>query len=99
MSEKQYFNGLYGSNAIEFERGLINIYPFGVIGKQYNGAVKIHAHHNMLQLFLINNGTTELRVNEETIRVAGPSFIIIPKNMAYGFNHHGCNSGESGRNV
>ncbi|MBG6233670.1 AraC family transcriptional activator of pobA [Pedobacter sp. CAN_A7] len=89
MSQKQYFNGLYGSNAIEFERGLINIYPFGVIGKQYNGAVKVHAHHNLLQLFLINSGTTELRVNDEAVTVTGPCFIIIPKNMAHGFNHLG----------
>jgi AraC family transcriptional activator of pobA len=89
MTEKKVYNGLYGKDSIEFERGLINIYPFGVIGKQFHGAVKMHMHNKLLQMFLINNGTTELHINKESITIQGPSFIIIPKNLTHGFNHLG----------
>jgi AraC family transcriptional activator of pobA len=87
MSQKQIFNGLYGKDSIEFERGLINVYPFGIIGKQFHGAVKLHAHNQLLQMFLVNSGTTELFINKETITISGPAFIIIPKNLEHGFNH------------
>ncbi len=89
MTRKQVYNGLYGKDSIEFERGLINVYPFGIIGKQFNGAVKMHAHNKLLQMFLINSGTTELKINNENIVIHAPAFIIIPKNLNHGFSHSG----------
>lgn len=89
MTRKQVFSGLYGKDSIEFERGLINIYPFGIIGKQFHGSVKAHSHNKLLQMFLINSGTTELHINTETIVIHGPAFIIIPKNLDHGFKHLG----------
>lgn len=89
MSDKNrtYFEGLYGSDRIEFEKGLIYVYPFGIIGKEYNNTVKAHAHNNQFQIFVIIQGETDLLFNKEKIRITGPSFITVPKNTTHGFEH------------
>ena len=89
MKTKLYYKGLYGDNSIEFVEGLIHVHPFGVIGKRHDGKVKMHAHNNILQIFIIENGTTELQYDEFKYEISGPAFMTIPKNVAHGFNHHG----------
>ncbi len=87
VQNKLYFKGLYGDNSIEFVQGLIHIHPFGLIGKRHDGKVKLHAHNNMLQIFIIENGTTELQYDEFKYEVSAPAFMTIPKNVAHGFHH------------
>jgi AraC family transcriptional regulator, transcriptional activator of pobA len=87
MQKKLYYTGLYGDNSIEFVRGLIHVYPFGVIGKKFNNKVSLHAHHNLFQIFIIENGTTEIQYNEQKYEISAPAFITIPKNVLHGFNH------------
>ena len=89
IKNKLYYKGLYGDNSIEFVEGLIHVHPFGVIGKRHDGKVKMHAHNNILQIFIIENGTTELQYDEFKYEISGPAFMTIPKNVAHGFNHHG----------
>lgn len=84
---KTYFEGLYGSDRIDFEKGLIYVYPFGLIGKEYNNIVKAHAHNNQFQIFVISEGETDLIFNKGKVRLIGPSFITIPKNTEHGFEH------------
>jgi AraC family transcriptional regulator, transcriptional activator of pobA len=87
MEKKLYYGGLYGDNSIDFMRGLIHVYPFGVIGKKFNNKVKLHAHSNLFQIFIIENGTTLLLYNDKEHEISGPAFITIPKNVAHGFHH------------
>jgi AraC family transcriptional regulator, transcriptional activator of pobA len=87
MQKKLYYTGLYGDNSIEFVRGLIHVYPFGVIGKKFNNKVRLHAHHNLFQIFIIEKGTTEIQYNEQKYEISAPAFITIPKNVLHGFNH------------
>ncbi len=87
--QRTFFGGLYGSDSIDFVKGLVYIYPFGVIGKQNNNTVKPHAHNNQFQIFLLIQGETLLLYQREKISVRGPSIIIIPKNTEHGFEHLG----------
>ncbi|MBJ6118900.1 helix-turn-helix domain-containing protein [Pontibacter sp. BT310] len=87
MHPKRFYKGLYGTNSIEFAKGLINVHPFGEIGKQYQGQVKLHAHNNFLQIFLIQSGTTEFYYGTEKTVLQGPTFIVAPKNIEHGFIH------------
>lgn len=87
MQEKQFYKGLYGTNTIEFAKGLIHVYPFGEIGKQHQGQVKLHAHNNFLQIFLIQEGSTEFHYGAERVLIQSPAFIVVPKNIEHGFIH------------
>jgi AraC family transcriptional activator of pobA len=93
MQKILYYKGLYGDNSIEFVEGLIHVHPFGVIGKRHDGKVNLHAHNNILQIFIIETGTTELQYDEYIYEITGPAFMTIPKNVAHGFHHKGEVSG------
>ena len=86
-NSRTFFEGLYGQNRIEFTKGLIYVYPFGVIGKENNNTVKSHAHNNQFQIFVVVEGETNLLYGNEKIHIQGPSFITIPKNTDHGFEH------------
>jgi AraC family transcriptional activator of pobA len=86
-TNRTFFEGLYGKSSIEFLKGLIYVYPFGVIGKENNNNIKPHIHNNQFQIFLITQGSTLLLHNNERIPVVAPSFITIPKNTEHGFEH------------
>ena len=86
-TDRTFFEGLYGKSSIEFVKGLVYVYPFGVIGKENNNNVKLHIHNNQFQFFLITQGSTILLHNDEKIPVTAPSFITIPKNTEHGFEH------------
>lgn len=86
-NNRTFFEGLYGKSSIEFVKGLVYIYPFGVIGKENNNNIKPHIHNNQFQIFIIMQGQTLLLHNDEKILVSGPSFITIPKNTEHGFEH------------
>ncbi|MHC2990323.1 AraC family transcriptional regulator [Pontibacter sp. HJ8] len=87
MHTKKFYNGLYGSNSIEFAKGLIYVYPFGEIGKNNDGQVKPHAHNNLLQLFFVETGTTEFHESSHKTIIESPALIAVPKNMEHGFVH------------
>lgn|SRR5690554_1754893 len=87
QSEKRYYQGLYGSDEIEFTKGLIHISPFGVIGKQHQNNVLQHAHNHLFQVFLIQSGTTFFLYNNQTIQIDRPTIVTVPKNTAHGFEH------------
>jgi AraC family transcriptional activator of pobA len=84
---RAFFEGLYGRDSIEFAKGLIYVYPFGVIGGENNNRVKSHAHKNQFQIFIVIEGQTNIIHNNEKICVKGPSFITVPKNTDHGFEH------------
>ncbi|UYW00714.1 AraC family transcriptional regulator [Flavobacterium agricola] len=88
MYNKVFFQGLYGSDSIEFARGLINVHPFGEIGKNNNNKVEVHAHNNLFQIFYIESGITEITYQNKSTEIEGPSIITIPKNTPHGFIHH-----------
>lgn len=84
---KIFFEGLYGRDRIEFAKGLIYVYPFGIIGKENNNHVKSHAHNNQFQIFIVIEGETNLLYNNNKVHIKGPSFITVPKNTVHGFEH------------
>jgi AraC family transcriptional activator of pobA len=86
MKNKLYFKGLYEEQAIEFVEGLIHIYPFPAVRGKFVEHVKIHAHKDFLQIFIIENGITEVLLEESTHTVIAPSFFTMPKHIAHGFH-------------
>ncbi|MBK0402803.1 helix-turn-helix domain-containing protein [Adhaeribacter sp. BT258] len=87
MQPKRFYKGLYGADSIEFAKGLVNVHPFGEIGRQHDGQVKLHAHNNLFQIFVVETGTTELHQQSDKMQVTGPAFITVPKNHEHGFLH------------
>ncbi|GGG02737.1 helix-turn-helix domain-containing protein [Pontibacter amylolyticus] len=87
MQEKRFYKGLYGTNTIEFAKGLIHVHPFGEIGKQHQGQVKLHAHNHFLQIFLVREGQTEFHYGSEKVTIQAPAFLVVPKNIEHGFLH------------
>src|SRR5690606_15288997 len=87
MQEKRFYTGLYGTNTIEFAKGLIHVHPFGEIGKQHQGQVKLHAHNNFLQIFIVQQGHTEFHYGNEKVDIHAPAFLVVPKNIEHGFLH------------
>ncbi|WP_114781522.1 helix-turn-helix domain-containing protein [Botryobacter ruber] len=87
MQEKKFFKGIYGTNSIEFAQGLINVQGFGDVSKQYHGRVKPHIHNNLLQVFLIEEGSTEFYYGAGKALIKAPAFIAVPKNKEHGFVH------------
>ncbi|MER2999227.1 hypothetical protein [Pontibacter populi] len=92
MQEKRLYKGLYGTT-IEFAKGLIHVYHFGEIGRQCQGQVKLHAHNNFLQIFLMQEGQTEFHYATEKLTIEAPAFIVAPKNIEHIFLHLGDVSG------
>lgn len=86
-NNRTFFEGLYGLDRIEFAKGLIYVYPFGIIGKENNNTVKSHAHNNQFQIFVVIEGETNLLFGNDSIAIKGPSFITVPKNTDHGFQH------------
>lgn len=87
MKANNFFLGLYGNNTIEFVRGLINVHPFGEIGKIHNNKVALHLHNNLFQIFYIEAGQTTLNYENFSQTIKGPALITIPKNTPHGFEH------------
>lgn len=87
QNEKRIYQGLYGSDEIEFTKGLIHISPFGIIGKKHQNNVLQHAHNHLFQVFLIQKGTTLFLFNTQTVKVDQPTIITVPKNTEHGFEH------------
>jgi AraC family transcriptional regulator, transcriptional activator of pobA len=88
MKNKLYFKGLYDEHAIEFVEGLVHVYPFPVVRGKFVENVKLHAHNDLLQVFIIENGTTEVLLDEGIHKVVAPAFFTMPKNIAHGFHSH-----------
>lgn len=86
-NEKRIYRGLYGSDKIEFTKGLIHINPFGIIGKEHKNNVLQHAHNDLFQLFLIQSGTTNFICDSKSITINEPTIITVPKNTEHGFEH------------
>ncbi len=87
MENRIFFDGLYGNDRIEFTKGLIYVYPFGVIGRENNNSVKTHAHNNQFQIFIILEGETQLLYDKQVYHIQAPAFITVPKNTDHGFEH------------
>ncbi|MAX80572.1 MAG: AraC family transcriptional regulator [Crocinitomicaceae bacterium] len=86
MKDKIYFEGIYGEDKIELIRETIHISKIEFITEQHSWFIKPHAHRNLFQVFLLEEGDLELNINDDTYNITGKSFFTIPKNVLHGFN-------------
>jgi len=83
MTEKLFYDGIYGQDAIHFVREIIHIITIEDKIKNNNGVIKPHAHNKLFQIFLLKSGTLNLTINDYTIELEGVSFFTIPKNVLH----------------
>ncbi len=80
------FNGLYGDQNFPTNTEFIYIEPLEIRSKIYNWEINQHLHNNLIQLFIIENGTGKLLSEKNNINIEGPSVILIPANTLHGFS-------------
>ena len=86
MKNDLSFEGLYGEDTITFVRDAIHIEPISYILDKYDHVVKPHTHHNLFQLFLIEESTANLYCYNQVFNVDALSLFTIPKNILHGIS-------------
>ncbi|UFK98193.1 AraC family transcriptional regulator [Kaistella faecalis] len=84
MSQKVYYNGIFGENHIKLVREIINIVSLDEMFSRIGYSVKTHAHRNLFQIFVLEKGKVELLANNEHFAVDQPSIITIPQSVFHG---------------
>jgi AraC family transcriptional activator of pobA len=84
MRSKLFFKGIYGDNAIDMVRDIIHITPMETTGKRHEWVIKPHAHSDLFQIFVVESGSLELLLNDQSQIVDSVSFFSIPKNISHG---------------
>lgn len=84
MGNKLFFKGIYGDNAIDMVRDIIHITPMELTGKRHEWFIKPHLHSDLFQIFVVESGSLELIINDESQIVESVSFFSIPKNSSHG---------------
>lgn len=84
MKDRLFFKGIYGDDSIDMVRDIIHIAPMEVTAKRLGLYIKSHMHSDLFQIFLIENGSVELIINDESQIIEGVSFFSIPKNINHG---------------
>ncbi|RKT00470.1 AraC family transcriptional regulator [Flavobacterium sp. 123] len=88
MRSKLFFKGIYGDNSIDMVRDIIHITPMETTGKRHEWYIKPHAHSDLFQIFVIESGSVELLLNDQSQIVDSVSFFSIPKNISHGLRMH-----------
>jgi AraC family transcriptional activator of pobA len=84
MGSKLFFKGIYGDNSIDMVRDIIHITPMEITGKRNEWYIKPHAHSDLFQIFVVESGSLELLLNDESQIIESVSFFSIPKNISHG---------------
>ncbi|WP_318345210.1 AraC family transcriptional regulator [Flagellimonas baculiformis] len=84
MKKKLFYDGIYGEDSIEFIREIIHVTTLESVLQRYHGVIKNHVHGNLFQVFLLEEGSLSLSVNDENIEINGTSFFAIPRNVLHG---------------
>lgn len=84
MGNKLFFKGIYGDNSIDMVRDIIHITPMELTGKRHEWYIKPHLHSDLFQIFVVESGSLELIINDESQVVESVSFFSIPKNSSHG---------------
>jgi AraC family transcriptional regulator, transcriptional activator of pobA len=82
VQAKTYYSGIYQQNSIDFKEGLIFVSQFPFVGNQFIKIAKPHAH-NFLQVFLLEEGSTTIKHDDQSFEVTSPAFFTIPKNVEH----------------
>jgi AraC family transcriptional activator of pobA len=84
MRSKLFFKGIYGDNSIDMVRDIIHIAPMEITGKRHEWFIKPHVHSDLFQIFVVESGSLELLLNDQSQIVDSVSFFSIPKNISHG---------------
>lgn len=87
-NKKIFYRGIYGSDSIELARGIVNVYSYGAIAKQFDYKIKEHQHDDLYQIILVEEGSMTLTINNKKEIINEPTFFTIPKNTPHGYIFH-----------
>ena len=81
-----FYEGLYGDHNLSLVDQFIHVEAIAKRSRYYNWQVKQHAHHNLFQLFFVEEGRGEILSHAQKMPIAGPCFFVIPADTLHGFN-------------
>lgn len=85
MKKKIFYDGIYGRDSIKLIRELVNVAPIENTMKNFNWKIRPHVHNNLMQIFLIEEGSINLLINDNLVVLDALSFFTVPKNVVHGF--------------
>lgn len=85
MATRNYYNGIFGQQHINLVRDLLHIVSLENYLATHNPEIDIHAHRNLFQVFVIEQGQVELIANNDYFQINQPTIITIPQNVFHGF--------------
>lgn len=95
MSQKVYYNGIYGEQSIKMVRDIINIIPLDDVFCKSGYSIKSHAHRNLFQIFVLEKGALKLLANNDFFSVENPAVITIPQSVLHGLEFEPGSKGYS----
>lgn len=84
MKDKLFFRGIYGDDTIDMVRDIIHIAPIEITGMRHNWNIRPHVHSELFQIFIIEEGSVELLINDDVHKIECVSFFTVPKNITHG---------------
>lgn len=91
---KVYYNGIFGQQDIKLVRDIINIVSLDEMFSLIGYSISSHAHRNLFQIFVIEEGTVRLTANNEHFYVNKPSIITIPQSVVHGLEFESGSKGH-----
>jgi AraC family transcriptional regulator, transcriptional activator of pobA len=78
--------GLYGDHPLTITTDFIKVERIETTSQPHDWRIKPHIHTDLLQLFLIEHGETELFLTQTEVPIPSPCVIVMPANTLHGFN-------------
>ncbi len=91
---KVYYNGIFGQQDIKLVRDIINIVSLDEMFSLIGYSIASHAHRNLFQIFVIEEGKLRLTANNEHFYVDRPSIITIPQSVVHGLEFESGSKGH-----
>lgn len=76
---------LYGEPHRAVDAGFIHVEELDDRSRPSEWTIQPHAHADLVQMFLIDTGGGEMRVEDRTLRFAAPAMLTMPAGVVHGF--------------
>ena len=85
--DNKFFAGPYGDNRLDFVEEFIHFEPLVNRSQHYKWLINQHAHGDLFQIFVLEQGRGTVLSQEKRLPFAAPGYIVVPANVAHGFEY------------
>jgi AraC family transcriptional activator of pobA len=85
---------LYGEPVRDAGDRFLHVEPLHVRSRPANWTIQPHAHHALDQLFCIGHGGGTMTADGRTIRIEGPTLLLVPSRTVHGFQFDAGTTGQ-----